>query len=152
MKRIILSLILLFPLFLFAQPTSSTETDASDNGELFENIMKLIESPDYSSPQREFALETIRQFQEMAASPDFNPVEFEKYASELIDSLVETYQFIAASVIIQYAYQILLPYYNGPDWLTLISIIWPLLYAIFTFRLRYIIKLLNGLIRLQTLK
>lgn len=115
MKRIILSLILLFPLFLFAQPTSSTETDASDNGELFENIMKLIESPDYSSPQREFALETIRQFQEMAASPDFNPVEFEKYASELIDSLVETYQFIAASVIIQYAYQILLPYYNGPD-------------------------------------
>lgn len=117
MKPYLISLLLIFtiPVTVFAQSPKIPVTDSQDNGELWENILKLIESPDYSTPQRDFAKETIKQFQDEVASPDFSPLDFETRVSEMIDMLVETYQFISAELILRYAYRILLPYYNSDE-------------------------------------
>ncbi len=114
MMRTLFLLILstLFPFLSVAQDITLQEPVEED---LAETLLKLAEVSDLSEPQRQFALETIKKFEEEAASPDFSPLKFEKSASELIDSLVEQYQFISAGVLLRFAYQILLPYYNSGD-------------------------------------
>lgn len=81
-----------------------------------ESLLKLTETNDYNAePQREYALKIIKEFNEEADSPEFSPLQFEIKASRLADEQIEQYQFIAAGLILRYAYQILLPYYTTTD-------------------------------------
>lgn len=88
-----------------------TLTEDSDN--LPEDLLQLIQTTDYGKLQREMATDLVSKFDKQLKSPGYSLINFEKDVCELIDTLVEQHQFIAAGLIIRYASQHLLPLYQS---------------------------------------
>ncbi|MDE5674793.1 MAG: hypothetical protein K2I44_05565, partial [Muribaculaceae bacterium] len=105
-------------LFLIILTISAVSTYAGqhvddDYEKAIETLLELKKSDDYIKPQLDFAMETIRQFDEFAKSPGWNIEIFETLAGAIVDVLVEQQNYIAAGITLQKAFNLLLNEYTG---------------------------------------
>lgn len=108
----ILLTLLSFP--ALAKETVDTDTDSLD-GKITEQLAELIKGNDLINYQRDFATMMSQVFDEYAASEEYSASEFERTSSQIIDACIEQRDFIAAGVLLQKAFNILLKDYTGPN-------------------------------------
>lgn len=108
----ILLALLSFP--ALAKETVDTDTDNLD-GEITEQLAELMKGNDLINYQRDFATMMAQAFDEYAASEGYSAPEFERTSSQIIDACIEQRDFIAAGVLLQKAFNILLKDYTGPN-------------------------------------
>lgn len=99
-------------LTMLSFPALAKETVDTDTDSLVEEILKLKQPDDYISPQYDFAKEAVKQFEEFTTSPGWSVELFEPLASDLVDILVGRQDYIAAGIVLEKAFNILLNEYS----------------------------------------
>lgn len=107
--------LLLIILFMSTVVTYAIQQDDDDCEKAIETLLELKKHDDYIKPQLDFAMETIHQFDEFAASPGWDVGIFETLASTVVDVLVEQQNYIAAGITLQKAFNLLLKEYTGDN-------------------------------------